>query len=222
MYIVNWVSLVVDQRTLLVGGCWKLWRHGRRCLPCVMNVTLTDSYHVQQRQNCHRMMEGCVPLCFSYRHMERHMFCLLVVMALQSKARGQWCATVAAKTVTPFFDTFAEIANAGIKGTVRFTGVFRDVPADRRIPDYYVHGVFRVCNCAFSGTVGVLMARGGMSRGNVARLVQRVVHGAREAIEMGMLEGHAGGNHSVHLQLSNGGLRVQSKGGGRGVATGNL
>ena len=65
----------------------------------------------------------------------------------------------------------AEVANAGIEGTVRFTGVFRDIPADRRIPDYGAYGVLRVCNSAFSGTVGVLMAQGGMSRGNAARLV---------------------------------------------------
>ena len=75
----------------------------------------------------------------------------------------------------------AEVANAGIEGTVRFTGVFRDIPADQRIPDYGAHGVLRVCNGALSGTVGVLMAQGGMSRANTARLVQRVVNGAREA-----------------------------------------
>ena len=167
---------------LASGGCLKVRRHGRWCLPCRMNVTLTDNYEPRQQQNCHRMMDGCVPLYFSYAQMARHMCCLLGVMALQSKARGQWCATAAANKHDTVLRRFgnAEVTNAGIEGTVRFTGVFRDIPADR-IPDYGAHGVLRVCNSAFSGTVGVLMLQGGMSRGNTARLVQRVVNGAREA-----------------------------------------
>ena len=64
---------------------------------------------------------------------------------------------------------------------MRITGLFRDIPADRRIPDYGARGILRVCNSTFSSTVGVLKAPGGMSRGNTARLVQRVVNGAWEA-----------------------------------------
>ena len=76
-----------------------------------------------------------------------------------------------------------EVANAGIEGRVCFTGVFRDIPADGPIPDYGALGVLRVCNSASSCIVGVLLAQGGRSRGNVARLVKRVVNGAREAAQ---------------------------------------
>ena len=88
---------------------------------------------------------------------------------------------------------------------MRFPGVFRDVPADRRIPDYGAHGVMRRSKSVFSGTLGVLMIQGGMSRGNAARLVQRVVNWAREA-GRNMQPGRQGaekanGKGHVHLEL---------------------
>ena len=58
-------------------------------------------------------------------------------------------------------------------------GVFRDIPAEGRITNYGAHGALRVCNAAFSGTVGAPMAQGRTSRDNAARLVQRVVNSAR-------------------------------------------
>ena len=64
---------------------------------------------------------------------------------------------------------------------MRFTGVFRDIPGDRQIPEYGAGLILRGCSSAFSGTVGVLLAHGGMTSGNAARLVQRVINGARKA-----------------------------------------
>ena len=99
----------------------------------------------------------------------------------------------------------AEVANAGIEGTVHFTGLSRDSLADRQIPDYGAHGVLRVCNSTFPGTVGVLMAKGAMSRGNASRLVQQVVTGAWEAARTlrpgrwGAQKANAKGH--VHLKL---------------------
>ena len=57
----------------------------------------------------------------------------------------------------------------------------RNVPVDRRIPHYGAHGILSGCTSAISGTLGLLTAQGAMSRGNAAKLVQRVVNGAREA-----------------------------------------
>ena len=65
----------------------------------------------------------------------------------------------------------AEVANASLEGLVCVTGVLRDIPAHRRIPDYSAHGVLRVCNSAFSGTMGVLRAQGGTSNSITARFV---------------------------------------------------
>ena len=120
---------------------------------------------------------------FSPGRLARHTCCLLGMMALQSKARGAFVCQCCSKNDDTVLRRFggAEVANAGIEGTVRFTGAFRVIPADRRIPYYGAHGVLRVCNSAFSGTVGVLTAQGGKSRGNTAGLVQRVVTGARKA-----------------------------------------
>ena len=70
------------------GCCLKVQRSGRRCLPCRMNATLMDNYDPRQRQSCHRMIEGCVPLYFSYGQMARHMCCLLGVMLCKSKPAG--------------------------------------------------------------------------------------------------------------------------------------
>ena len=60
----------------------------------------------------------------------------------------------------------AEVALEGIKGRSRLTGVFRDIPADRRVPDLGVHR-------------RVPMRHGGKSRSSAERLVQGVVDVAR-------------------------------------------
>ena len=73
----------------------------------------------------------------------------------------------------------AAVANAGIKGTLRFRGVFRDIPTSLPFSDYGARGVLRVCNSTFLGTVGVLTARGVMGRGKDAKLVQLLVNGAQ-------------------------------------------
>ena len=54
-----------------------------------------------------------------------------------------------------------EVALEGIKGNVRLTGVFRDIPADRCIPDYGAHGAMPVAMVGLNGTVRV---HGGLSK----------------------------------------------------------
>ena len=73
-----------------------------------------------------------------------------------------------------------EVALEGIKGHVRLTGVFRDIPADRRIPDFGAHGVMRVAFPGVNGIVRGLVTHGGVSRKNAATMVQGVVNGARK------------------------------------------
>ena len=68
---------------------------------------------------------------------------------------------------------------AGIEGRPRLTGVFRDIPSERRIPDYGAHGLLRVSHCALNGMVSVLREHGGMPRPSAAKLVQDSVNGAR-------------------------------------------
>ena len=73
-----------------------------------------------------------------------------------------------------------EVAPEGIKGHVRLIGVFRDIPADRRVPDFGAHGVMRVAIAGVNGIVRVLMAHGGVSRKSAATKVQGVLNGARK------------------------------------------
>ena len=104
MYNVQWVRLVVDPPTLLIGDGVKCAEPWKRVSVCTMNVFLMGNYELRQWPTCHNMTEGCVPLYFSYGPTARHMCCLPGLMTLQSKARPQWCASVAAKSVTPSFD----------------------------------------------------------------------------------------------------------------------
>ena len=73
-----------------------------------------------------------------------------------------------------------EVALEGIKGHVRLTGVFRDIPADRRIPDFGAHGVMCVAIAGVNGIVRGLVTHGGVSRKSAANMVQGVVNGARK------------------------------------------
>jgi hypothetical protein len=73
-----------------------------------------------------------------------------------------------------------EVALEGIKGHVRLTGVFRDIPADRRIPDFGAHGVMRVAIAGVNGIVRGLVTHGGVSRKSAATMVQGVINGARK------------------------------------------
>ena len=73
-----------------------------------------------------------------------------------------------------------EVALEGIKGHVRLTGVFRDIPADRRVPDFGAHGVMRVAIAGVNGIVRVLVTHGGVSRKSAATMVQGVLNGARK------------------------------------------
>ena len=69
---------------------------------------------------------------------------------------------------------------AAIQGQLRLTGVFRDIPSERSIPDYGAHGVLRVSHCALNGMVSVLREHGGMSRPSAAKIMQDSVNGARK------------------------------------------
>ena len=51
-----------------------------------------------------------------------------------------------------------EVAVEGIKGHVRLIGGLRDIPADRRVPDFGAQGVMRVANAGVNGIVRVLGA----------------------------------------------------------------
>ena len=73
-----------------------------------------------------------------------------------------------------------EVALEGIKGHVRLTGVFRDIPADRRVPDFGAHGVMRVAIAGVNGILRVLVIHGGVSRKSAATMVQRFLNGARK------------------------------------------
>ena len=73
-----------------------------------------------------------------------------------------------------------EVALEGIKGHVRPTGVFRDIPADRRVRDFGVHGVMRVAIAGVNGIVRGLVTHGGVSRKSAATMVRGVVNGARK------------------------------------------
>ena len=73
-----------------------------------------------------------------------------------------------------------EVALEGIKGHVRLTGVFRDIPADRRVPYFGVHGVMRVAIAGVNGIVRVLVTHGGVSRKSAATMLQGVINGARK------------------------------------------
>ena len=54
-----------------------------------------------------------------------------------------------------------EVALEGLKGRARLSGVFRDILADRRIPDFGAHGVMRDAIAGINGTVMVLITQGG-------------------------------------------------------------
>ena len=58
--------------------------------------------------------------------------------------------------------------------------MFRDIPADRRVPDFGAHGVIRVAVAGVNGIVRRLVTHGGVSRKSAATMVQEVVHGARK------------------------------------------
>ena len=73
-----------------------------------------------------------------------------------------------------------ELAMAGIEGPTRLTGVFRDIPSERCIPNYGAHGASRVA-WARNGMVSVLREHGGMSVPSTAKFVQDSVNGARKA-----------------------------------------
>ena len=67
-----------------------------------------------------------------------------------------------------------EVALEGIKGHVRPTGVFRDIAADRRVPDFGAHGVMRIAIAGVNGIARVLVTHGGVSRKSAASMVQGV------------------------------------------------
>ena len=68
----------------------------------------------------------------------------------------------------------------GIKGHVRLTGVSRDIPADRRVPDVGAHGVMRVAVTGVNEIVRVLVTHGGVSRKRAATMAQGALNGARK------------------------------------------
>ena len=63
------------------------------------------------------------------------------------------------------------MALEGIKGRARLTGVFCDIPGDRRIPDFDAHGVMCVAIAGLNRTVRVLITYGGASKSASARMV---------------------------------------------------
>ena len=73
-----------------------------------------------------------------------------------------------------------EVVLQRIKGCARLTGVFLDIPADRRIPDFGAHGVMCVAIAGLHGTVRVLITDARASKSAAARMVQRVVNGERK------------------------------------------
>ena len=73
-----------------------------------------------------------------------------------------------------------EVALEGIKGHVRLTGVFGDIPADRRVPHFRAHGVMRIAIARVNGIVRVLVTHGGVSRRSAASMVHGVLNGARK------------------------------------------
>ena len=89
------------------------------------------------------------------------------------------CCGANRETVLPKFGG-QEVALEGIKGHVRLTGVFRDIPEDRRVPDFGAHGVMRVAIAGVSGIVRVLVTHGGVSRKSAATMVLGVLKGARK------------------------------------------
>ena len=73
-----------------------------------------------------------------------------------------------------------EVAPSGIKGRAHVTGIFRDIPADRRIPNFGAHGVMSVAIAGTNGTVRVLITHGGAWKSAAAMRVQGFVNGARK------------------------------------------
>ena len=73
-----------------------------------------------------------------------------------------------------------EVALEGIKGDVRPTGAFQDIPADRRVPHFGAHGVMHVPIVGVNGIVRLLVTHGGVSRKSAASMVQGVLNGARK------------------------------------------
>ena len=67
-----------------------------------------------------------------------------------------------------------------IKGHVRLTGLFSDIPADRRVPDFGAHGVMCVAIAGVNEIVRVLETHGRVSRKSAATMVQGVLNGARK------------------------------------------
>ena len=77
-----------------------------------------------------------------------------------------------------------EVAVEGIKGHARLTGVFRDIPADRRVPDFGAHGVMPVAVVGVNEIVRVLVTHGAVSRKSAATMVQGVLNGAQKVARM--------------------------------------
>ena len=73
-----------------------------------------------------------------------------------------------------------EVALEGIKGHVRRTGVFLDIPAGRRVPDFGAHGFMCVAIVTVNRIVRVIVTHGGVSRKSAATMVQGVLNGARK------------------------------------------
>ena len=82
------------------------------------------------------------------------------------------------------------MANFGTKQTIemmwdanlRIIAVYRHISTARRIPDYGLHGVMRVCKCGLYGMMDFLVAATGKSPPVVARtLFQPILNVARLA-----------------------------------------
>ena len=56
--------------------------------------------------------------------------------------------------------------------------MFRDIPADCRVPNFGAHEVIRVAIAGINGIVRVLVSHGGVSGKSAATMVQRVLNGA--------------------------------------------
>ena len=78
-----------------------------------------------------------------------------------------------------------EVAVEGNKGHVRRTGVFRDIPADRRVLDFGAHGVMCVAIAGVNGIVRVLVTHGGVSKKSAATMAQGVLNGAPKVARKG-------------------------------------
>ena len=121
------------------------------------------------------------PLLFLWAHGKAHVI-LAGADSFAKKSPGTMvchCCGKNRQTVPQRF-AGAEVAMAGIEGQPRLTCVFRDIPLERRIPDYGSRGVLQVSHFALNGMVSMLRKHGGMSRPLAAKLVQDSVNVARK------------------------------------------